>query len=312
MPGYLEELTVRLAGGVALLPEKVRDELSQFFLARQRPDGGFAGREGPSDLYYTGFGLRSLAILGQLNDDVAKPAADFLKSRLSGRESIIDFLSLIYSARLIEFFAEIDVFAEAHADWKQTVVNSLYELRRDDGGFAKGGEGQASSTYHTFLVMICLELLDVKVAQPEGIIDFLRTQHMDEGGFREIRVSKRASTNPTAAAIATLSMLGALEEEFAQGAVDFFCDMQNDEGGFRANTRIPIADLLSTFTSLVALGDLRAIGEVNLPAAETFANRLRHEDGGFLGAAWDEKCDVEYSFYGLGTLALCAAAQHSP
>ena len=129
---------------------------------------------------------------------------------------------------------------------------------------------------------------------------------MDEGGFREIRVSKRASTNPTAAAIATLSMLDGLEEEFAQGAVDFLCEMQNDEGGFRANTRIPIADLLSTFTSLVALGDLGAIAEVNIPAVEKFAASLKHEDGGFLGAAWDEKCDVEYSFYGLGTLALCA------
>ena len=309
MPAYLEELTVRLAGGVALLPESTRDEFGRFFVARQRPDGGFAGREGASDLYYTGFGLRSLAVLGKLNDDVAQPAADFLKSRLSGRESIIDFLSLIYSARLIEFFADIDVFADAQSGWKSTVVESLYELRRDDGGFAKGGEGQASSTYHTFLVMICLELLDVQVAKPDRVIDFLRSQHMDEGGFREIRVSKRASTNPTAAAIATLSMLDGLEEEFAQSAVDFLCDMQNDEGGFRANTRIPIADLLSTFTSLVALGDLRAIAAVDVPAAKKFATSLRHEDGGFLGAAWDEKCDVEYSFYGLGTLALCAASE---
>jgi len=306
MPGYLEKLTVRLAAGVSLLSEETREQLAEFFLARQRSDGGFAGREGESDPYYTGFGLRSLAILGKLDKTVAAPAGEFLKGRLSGRESIIDFLSLIYSARLLEFFANIDVFAEAQNDWKQAVVRSLNELRRDDGGFAKGKEGRASSTYHTFLVMICLELLEVQVDRPEQVVSFLRTQHMDEGGFREIRVSKRASTNPTAAAVATLSMLGALEEEFAQSAVDFLCEMQNDEGGFRANTRIPIADLLSTFTSLVALVDLGAIEEVDIPAVGKFAASLKHEDGGFLGAAWDEKCDVEYSFYGLGTMALCA------
>ena len=35
----------------------------------------------------------------------------------------------------------------------------------------------------------------------------------------------------------------------------------------------------------------------------------RRSQGGFLAAAWDEKIDVEYTFYGLGTLALLARAQ---
>jgi geranylgeranyl transferase type-2 subunit beta len=35
-----------------------------------------------------------------------------------------------------------------------------------------------------------------------------------------------------------------------------------------------------------------------------YASSLEQTSGGFLGAAWDEVCDVEYTFYGLGTIAL--------
>ena len=44
----------------------------------QRADGGFAGRQGLSDLYYTSFALRTLAILGELHGSVAERAAGFL------------------------------------------------------------------------------------------------------------------------------------------------------------------------------------------------------------------------------------------
>ena len=55
MLSYLESLTVRLALAAAELPEATRQRHGDFMLAAQREDGGFAGREGGSDLYYTGF-----------------------------------------------------------------------------------------------------------------------------------------------------------------------------------------------------------------------------------------------------------------
>ena len=110
MPTYLEELTLRLAAGIAELPEEMRARHGDICLSKQRDDGGFAGREGGSDLYYTGFALRSLAMLGELYGPPAERAAGFLRSRLAGQESIVDFLSLIYGAALIESAAGIDVF----------------------------------------------------------------------------------------------------------------------------------------------------------------------------------------------------------
>ena len=145
---YLEQLTIRLATGVAELPKETRDRHARYLLAQQKNDGGFGGREGGSDLYYTGFALRSLAVLGQLDGDVAQRSAEFLKDKLTGQETIIDFLSLIYGAALIESAAGIDIFADAASDWRTNVAAHLETLRRDDGGYAKGPEGIASSTYH--------------------------------------------------------------------------------------------------------------------------------------------------------------------
>src|SRR3954447_16027583 len=151
---YLEELTLRLAAGIAELPEATRQRHAQYLLAAQRDDGGFAGREGGSDLYYTGFGLRGLAILGELHGEPAQRAARFLRSRMQGQESIIDFLSLIYGGKLLEAAAGVNVFGEAAANWQSSVAAALLKLRRPDGGFAKGAEGSASSTYHTFLLLL--------------------------------------------------------------------------------------------------------------------------------------------------------------
>lgn len=306
MPTYLEALTLRLATGIAKLPEEFCQRQSRYLLSAQRADGGFAGREGGSDLYYTGFALRSLAILGDLYGEPAERAAKFLQSRMKGQESIVDFLSLIYGGMLIQSAAGIDIFASADANWRDAVAASMESLRRPDGGYAKGPEGNASSTYHTFLVLLCLELIGRQPNDTAAIVKFLMSQRADEGGFREIRASKRAGTNPTAAAIGALRILNQLGEDSRLDTIDFLAEMQTDEGGLRANTRIPIADLLSTFTGLLTLQDLGDASEIDVAAVERFARSLAREEGGFHGAAWDPAHDVEYSFYGLGCLALLA------
>ncbi len=308
MSTYLQNLTIRLSAGIAQLDEARRERHITWLLGQQRPDGGFAGREGASDVYYTSFGLRLLAVLGQLDGEPAERAANFLAARLSGRETIVDFLSLIYSATLLENAAGIDIFASAAPDWRDSVAQALEALRRPDGGYAKGPEGTASSTYHSFLVLLCRELIERPVPEPERLATFLLSQRSEDGGFREIRASKRAGTNPTAAAIGALRILGRLDDALREETAEFLAEMQTDEGGLRANTRIPIADLLSTFTGLLTLQDLGASEAVNTRRIARYAESLEQPEGGFRGADWDLGNDVEYAFYGLGTLALLADA----
>ncbi|MBC7856365.1 MAG: terpene cyclase/mutase family protein [Pirellulaceae bacterium] len=306
---YLADLTLRLSRGIAELPEEFRARQVKYLLSAQREDGGFAGREGGSDLYYTGFALRSLAMLGDLYGPPAEQAATFLRSRMSGQESIVDFLSLIYGGMLLQSAAGVDIFEQAAATWRDSIAAALDNLRRDDGGYAKGAEGNASSTYHTFLVLLVLELIEKSPPEPQKVIAFLRSQHAEEGGFREIRASKRAGTNPTAAAIGTLRILDALDESTRMDTMDFLAEMQTDEGGLRANTRIPIADLLSTFTGLLTLQDLGGQQEIDLAEVKKFVQSLSRDEGGFHGAIWDQSHDVEYSFYGLGCMGLLANSE---
>ncbi|QDU94861.1 prenyltransferase/squalene oxidase repeat-containing protein [Lignipirellula cremea] len=309
MPAYLEELTVRLAAGAGLLPDDVRSSHIDYFLSLQQPDGGFAGREGGSDLYYTGFGLRALAILGELYGETAERCAAFLRGKLTGRESVIDLLSLIYGAALVEAAGGIDVFADLQHDWRTSISDFLETLRREDGGYAKGNEGSVSSTYHTFLVLLCRELIERPTPNPEAIVDFIRQRRRPDGGFLEIRVGKRAGANPTAAAIGVLRMLDRIDEDIREDTLDFLCDMQTDEGGFRANSRIPFADLLSTFTVIATLHDLGGLDEVELPEVAKYVDAMALPNGGFRAAALDESHDVEYGFYGIGARALLTLAQ---
>ena len=139
---------------------------------------------------------------------------------------------------------------------------------------------------------------------PDPVVQFILSQQSDEGGFREIRAGKRAGTNPTAAAIGVLRILDAMNSEICADTINFLGDMQTNEGGLRANTRIPIADLLSTFTGLLTLIDLDGLEGINANAALHYARSLELEEGGFQGAEWDFGHDVEYTFYGLGCLAL--------
>lgn len=304
MSAYLQDLTLRLAAGAALLPEQTRELHAQYLKAAQREDGGFAGRMGDSDLYYTSFALRGLAILDALDEETTENAAKFLRSHLGSQKSIVDFFSLIYSAALLYALCGIEVFSEAEEGWDKNVAHFLNSLRREDGGFAKAKEGHAGSTYHTFLVLLVMQLIGEEIAEPERVVEFLKGQAADEGGFREIRAAKRAGTNPTAAAIATLKILERLDEETVDQTMEFLLEMQSDEGGLKANTRIPIADALSTFTGMLTADDLGELHELELAPLRRFIDSLQLATGGFRAAEWDDAHDVEYTFYGLGCLAL--------
>src|SRR5947208_14390207 len=116
---YLIYLTTRLMDGLERLPEEFRRRHAAFLEARQNPDGGFSGREGGSDLYYTGFGLRGLAVLQALTPDVAERAAGFLRHSLTQQASVVDFFSLLYACVLVQLGGGPDVLAGSPADWPE-------------------------------------------------------------------------------------------------------------------------------------------------------------------------------------------------
>ena len=158
-------------------------------------------------MYYTAFALRSLAVLQELESETCSRAALFLRERLTGSAGVVDLFSLLVSVLLVRLGGGPDVLAEAPPDWPGRVAETLEKFRHADGGYAKTQGGTTGSTYTTFLVALALEVLGKKVPRPEAAIAFLRSR-VRNGGYVEIQQMKRAGTNPTAAAIGTLQILG--------------------------------------------------------------------------------------------------------
>lgn len=303
---------LRLIVGASALPERVIRRHVQFVLDRQQADGGWAGREGATDPYYTSFALRILAMAGQLHGEVAERSARFLAQRTQGHETVVDLLSLIYSAKLIEASCGLDPLAHLPEGWQSRVAGLLEQLRCADGGYGKTIDAMVGSTYQTFLSVLCYELLELPIPDRQSIVRFLLEQRQVDGGFLEIRVAKRSGANPTAAAVATLQTLQQLPESMAEAAGEFLGTLQTDEGGFTANTRIPVPDVLSTFTSALTLADLGYLDRADGPSVERYVLSMERPTGGFAGFEYDPSEDVEYTFYGLGTLAVLRSVAAAP
>ncbi|MDG1897135.1 MAG: terpene cyclase/mutase family protein [Fuerstiella sp.] len=288
-------------------PERLQRH-RRFLLTQQLSDGGFRGREGESDLYYTGFAVRALAVSGGLDATDRDRVSDFLVTQRPTELGVIDLLSWLYSALVVQAAGGADLLSEAPSDFADLIAAKLEATRVEDGGYAKSTEGSAGSTYHSFMVALTYELIGRRPPRPNRLIQFLYDRQRDDGGFVEIAPMKRSGTNPTAAAVALLNSLGGMEDDIARDVQGFLTDVVSTEGGFQANTRIPFADGLSTFTGLLSSMDVG--GKAIIPADRVLkwlTTQIELPTGGFRGASWDQQADAEYTFYGLGILGLLHA-----
>jgi geranylgeranyl transferase type-2 subunit beta len=309
---YLPRLTARLAAGVARLPEEFRRRHAAHVREAQNPDGGFPGRDGVSDLYYTGFALRTLAVLEDFSGEVAERVAPYLRRSLQQQASVVDFFSLLYACLLVQLAGGPDVLADSPPDWPDRVAAALETFRTADGGYARVAGSDSGSTYHTFLVGLSYQLLGRSFPRPEEVVRFVRSRRRTDGGFVEIAPMRRGGTNPTAAAVGVLQMTAAdngtpgLTPTEREELAAFLAGMCSPEGGLQANVRAPLADLLSTFTGAWTLHELDGLERVSPDAVGRYVRGLEQPKGGFRGGAWDDGTDLEYTFYGVGTLALLA------
>ncbi len=232
---YLAQLTSRLADGVARLPAPTRLRHADYLRAAQNADGGFSGREGGSDLYYTAFGLRGLSVLDELTPEICDRAAGFLLHSLTQSASVVDFFSLLYACLLVQASGGPDVLADSPDDWPERTAAVLETFRTADGGYTKTPGGASGSTYHTFLVGLCYQLLGKALPNPAGVVRFVASRRREDGGFVEIAPMRRGGTNPTAAAVGLLQLTAAygdaLMAEVRDGVADFLAEMASPEGG---------------------------------------------------------------------------------
>jgi geranylgeranyl transferase type-2 subunit beta len=303
---FLFRLAERLHDGAERLPSELKSRCRDAVLREQKDDGGWGGREGDSDLYYTSFAIRSLTMLDAFEGAPVDRSAGFLKANATTLSNIVDLLSWLYSALAVGRVGGPMLIEDVGDDWSAGVATWLDGFRTSDGGFGKSVGATAGSTYHTFLALLCLDMLGGSVADSETIRAFFAARQRDDGGFVEIPQVKLSGVNPTAAALVGWSLISEIPEDVRTAAAEYLESVVGDEGGFQANSRIPFADGLSTFTGLLATQEAKLGPILDPKKAAAFIGELAAPDGGFHGASWDRKVDVEYTFYGLGTLALLA------
>ena len=241
--------------------------------------------------------MRVLSLI-EVEREALAPAAEFVARAGIAPRDVIDCFCALNAARMLGRMG----LAVPGVPEPAAAVLATRRLAR--GGFARhGGAAEGASAYHTFLAALCYEMLGQAFPDSTEAGAAVSGLKRMGGGFADLRSGAEGQTSATAAAIAYLTLSGAITTPDA-AAVEFLCAMQAPDGGFRVCAAAPESDLLSTFTALVTLFALDGLRRVNLGGAMRFVGRLADETGGFRASLSDTEPDIEYTYYGLGALAL--------
>lgn len=288
---FLQTTDVLISGGLRQFSPQFISAQARYVESLQLPDGGFPGRIGKSDTYYTNFAVRTLFLLDPDNRALAR-TADYVRLSAPPPLNIVECFCYLNTARLLGI--SIDITA---------VENVLLRQYLPSKGFSRPG-GKEISAYNTFLAVLCLDMLDREITSLQNMIEQVRNLECKDGGYCETPGEIDGQTNATAAALAFLRIVNALEEDDIRRAEAFFRAMQSENGGIRAQTSAPQSDLLSTFTALLSLCMLTDPTVLNLAQLARFIRATASPTGGFRACISDTQSDAEYTYYGIGTLAL--------
>ncbi len=330
---YLDMLDALLRPGIAGLSARFVESQVRFVAACQQSDGGFCGRQGGSDAYFTDFALRTLAWLAP-GHEAFGPAAGYLARQPYPPRDVVECFNLLHAHRLLEGRwakvagdgagkesspqkesprqQEAAVSPGGHAGWEAAggaldplrLTEWLYGELLPSGGFARFSRDQRVSAYHTFLGALCFQMLGGEMPAVEDAACALAALSRPDGGYAELPGQTASQTSATAAAVAFLLMHDALPEENAAKTARFFAGVQSADGGLKPHAAVRGGDLLSTFTGLLTLSGLGGLEPIDVAAVARFLRSTAHAAGGFLSCVGDESPDVEYTYYGVGALAL--------
>jgi len=268
----------------------------EFVLSCMGSDGGFSGRLGSSDLYYTDFALRVLSACRWTGGN-AGIIGTFIESRKKNISSIVDCFNWLNCARILEEWGAAPL---VDADQILYVIDSH---RTTGGGFSKDQSNQLS-VYAAFLALLCLEMLGIVDERSAGLPDSILGLAFPDGGFAETRIESGRQTNPTAAALSVLAISAGNPTYDLPKHLQYLAHSQRDDGGLSASEDIPFGDLLSTFSGVAVMAFLGNLEMIDLRKTARFLKTVEHPNGGFRACAADPEADVEYTFYGLGVLGI--------
>lgn len=300
-PGWLELMDGLLTLALRGLGEGFRAEQASYVRCRQQPDGGFPGRRGGGDPYYTEFAVRLLVALDP-DSAALRLTAGYLAHAVPPPRDAVQVFSLLHAAWLL-------AGAGCETPLDPVPCREVLEAQRlPTGGLGRVGSGLVSVT-QTFVGGLGWELLGEPMPRRKAAEAALRQLQGTGGGFGEQPGETREQTSATAGAVCFLLPTAALPAAQAQRAGDFLLAQQTPGGGFLAHPDAPAEDLLSTHNALIALSLLDRLREADLPGVARYLRATARRGGGFAACAEDPETDLEYTYYGAATLALLRAMQ---
>ncbi|OGF48771.1 MAG: hypothetical protein A2044_03895 [Candidatus Firestonebacteria bacterium GWA2_43_8] len=295
------EIESMLVGNLKKVPADIKIKNAEYVIKKQNKDGGFSGRLGSSDMYYTAFAVKIMTLLGAGGKDFWKKAGSFAwKYDLSGA----GLTELVSYLQVIDILEKKKVAASGIKEYRTNAIKIIKEYEDKSGGFMKSPVDKRMSLYNSFLAMLCLSKLKEKYPNIEKTAAKILKRQMKDGGFSDLGYDSCGQTNPSAAAVMSLFVFDRDSDAVRKKAVKYFVKMQDKSGGFLAHAKAPVSDLLSTYTALITLKTLGETGAAGRKAALEFVRSLMFKAGGFKSVRIDNDSDIEYTYYGLGCLGL--------
>ena len=208
-------------------------------------DGGFANRDGSSDLYYTSFAVSGLVALQEpLRVDAL---SEYLRQFGDGER-----LDLVHRSCLARVWSLLPYPARPPLNIER-VLSDVEELRTPDGGYNAIPKAKRGTLYGCFLALGVSQDLGVPLPRPEGVVHCIRSLRTADGGYANSDHLPLGLTPSSSAAAALLRQLGEPPDPQLAG---WLRACFHPEGGFLATPDAPMPDLLSTATALHALSSL--------------------------------------------------------
>jgi geranylgeranyl transferase type-2 subunit beta len=308
---YLDLLDMLLRQGLEGASSAFVDAQIQFVLECRQPDGGFPGCQGGSDIYYTDFALRCLALLSPGHPAFAR-AKDYLERQSREPSGVVECFSFLNSHRMLNAALELrgEKQNQKFADIEHRIKKQLCENILPSGGFARfGGDGPVSA-YQTFLGSLCLQLLGEVMPAAKDAVVAIENLKRPASGYAEFAGQTEPQTSATAAATAFLTMHNAMNAEKSVGIIRFLANLQSPDGGLKAHAAIETGDLLSTFTGSLTLAGFDALDSLNTSRLAEFLKCTAAPQGGFAACIGDDSPDVEYTYYGIATYSILNRLLH--
>jgi len=259
-----------------------------FVFARQCQDGGFCGRDGKSDLYYTGFAIDALTAL-QVDLPESK-LVPYLRSFGDGEG--LDFVHLCCLARAWSAMKSEKVDAEV----LKGILSRIEGFRSADGGYNQQADSPEGSVYGCLLAYGAYADHKRSLSNPDGVKRCLDSLQKPEGAWANDSKIVLGNALATGAAI-TLSRN--LRFPIPETTQNWLINCFYLRGGFLPFQDAPMPDLLSTAVVLHALDGMQVdLAPFKEPCLD-FIDSLWNGEGGFHGHWADDELDIEYTYYGL-------------